>query len=43
MGVVIIVINMVGCGIDIILGGNVEFMVWFKLWEMFMFWYVIVL
>lgn len=25
LGVVIIVINMVGCGIDIKLGGNVEF------------------
>lgn len=25
---VIIVINMVGCGIDIILGGNFEMMVW---------------
>lgn len=27
LGVVIVVINMVGCGIDIMFGGNVEFFV----------------
>lgn len=29
--------NMVGWGIDIILGGNVEYMVKLKLWEYLMF------
>lgn len=33
VGVVIIVINMVGCGIDIIFGGNSDYMVCLKLWE----------